>query len=353
MPAESATYISQLDAAAPAANAQVNEGDDHLRLLKLVLKTQFPNLGEEAITVAAAVINRLAGLNDNIMTLLAAKASIDSPLFTGNARAPTPNVADSSTKIATTAFVNAIAMSGIPPEVMDALNAAQEAIESLPEFGTAAERDVGTAAGNVMEVGAGGWLADVFTPYTGDVNDIAVTCIVLADPSATNAPHAGEYSFVVTISAGAAGRAQLALCVSAAEDPQWRASATDGDGYGGWSALGSGGGGAIGVPSLGTTFAGGTITIDVQTEQYTYGALTTNSTFTFNNIPATGYHEWRLEISNPSTRTWAFTNTIYWQGYSAKPTLAATGSTIIQFWVRDYGTTNKIFARVLSWGATV
>lgn len=353
MPPESATYISELDATAPAPNAPVNEGDDHLRLVKLVLKNQFPSLGAQAVTVTAAVINRLAGLSGNIMDLLNAKAPLDSPILTGNARAPTPNVADSSTKIATTEFVNAIAMSGIPPEVMDALNAAQEAIESLPDFGTAAERDVGTSAGNVMEVGAGGWLADAFTPYTGDLDDISITGITLIDPTAANLPHAGEYSFVLTLSAGSSGRAQFALCLSAAEDPQWRASATDGDGYGGWSALGSGGGGAIGVPSFGTTFAGGTITIDVQTEQYTYGALTANSTFTFGNIPATGYHEWRLEIANPSTRTWAFTNTIYWQGYSAKPGLAATGSTIIQFWVRDYGTTNKIFARVLSWGATV
>lgn len=353
MPPESATYISELDATAPAPNAPVNEGDDHLRLVKLVLKNQFPSLGAQAVTVTAAVINRLAGLSGNIMDLLNAKAPLDSPILTGNARAPTPNVADSSTKIATTEFVNAIAMSGIPPEVMDALNAAQEAIESLPDFGTAAERDVGTSAGNVMEVGAGGWLADAFTPYTGDLDDISITGITLIDPTAANLPHAGEYSFVLTLSAGSSGRAQFALCVSDSADPQWRASATDGTGYGGWAALGGGGGGGS-IVSLASTF-NGAVSMDVQAVQYLYGALTGNSTFEFLNIPAVGYWEWRTEIANPGahSNTYPTHSNLYWQGYTAKPPLRATGVTALQFWVRDYGTTNKIFARVLWWGATV
>ena len=351
--AESATYISQLDADAPAANAQVSDGDDQLRLIKAVLKSQFQGLGDAPITVAAVVINRLAGLNDNIVTLLAAKAPLDSPLLTGNARAPTPNVSDSSTRIATTAFVNAIAMSGVPPEMADTLNELQEALDELPDFGTAAERDVGTSAGNVMEVGAGGWLADAFAPYAGDLNGIAVTCITLVGPAATNAPHPGEYSFVLTLSAGSSGRAQFALCVSDSADPQWRASATDGTGYGGWAALGGGGGGGS-IVSLASTF-NGAVSMDVQAVQYLYGALTGNSTFAFTNIPATGYWEWRIEIANPSTRTWTFPthSNLYWQGYTAKPPLQATGATTLQFWVRDYGTTNKILARVIGWGATI
>ena len=351
--AESATYISQLDADAPAANAQVSDGDDQLRLIKTVLKSQFPNLGEASITVTAAVINRLAGLSGNIVDLLAAKAPLDSPLLTGNARAPTPNVADSSTKIATTEFVNAIAMSGVPPEMAGTLNELREALMALPDFGTAAERDVGTGTGDVMEVGAGGWLADAFPAYAGDLNDIAVTCITLVGPAATNAPHPGEYSFVLTLSAGSSGRAQFALCVSDSAGPQWRASATDGTGYGGWAALGGGGGGGS-IVSLASTF-NGAVSLDVQAVQYPYGALTGNSTFAFTNIPASNYWEWRIEIANPGTRTWTFPthSNLYWQGYTAKPPLRETGVTALQFWVRDYGTTNKIFARVLWWGATV
>ena len=35
------TYISQLVAANPTASDDVSEGDDHLRMMKTVLKTQF------------------------------------------------------------------------------------------------------------------------------------------------------------------------------------------------------------------------------------------------------------------------------------------------------------------------
>lgn len=353
MAAESATYISQLDAAAPAANAQVSEGDDHLRLLKAVLKAQFPNLGEAAITVSAQVINRLVGLSANIVDLLAAKAPLDSPLFTGNARAPTPNISDNSNKIATTSFVNAIAMAGVPPEVIEQLQELEAALIIINGLGSAAFEDAGTSEGELMPVGSFGLGAASFSVFIGDCNDLDITeyARLVDGTTAVNAPHEDEESFVSTWSNGSGGRIQLAFCTSSSLDPVWRRSATDGSGYGAWAALGSGG--VAGVTSNGTTFAGGTITIDVQAAQYTYGALTSNSTFTFNNIPAAGYYEWRLEIANPSTRTWAFTNTINWQGYSAKPPLAATGSTVIQFWVRDFGTTAKIFARVLSWGSAI
>ena len=233
-------------------------------------------------------------------------------------------------------------MSGVPPEMAGTLNELREALDALPDFGTAAERDVGTGTGDVMEVGAGGWLADAFPAYAGDLNDIAVTCITLVGPAATNAPHPGEYSFVLTLSAGSGGRAQFALCVSDSADPQWRASATDGTGYGGWAALGGGGGGGS-IVSLASTF-NGAVSLDVQAVQYPYGALTGNSTFAFSNIPAINYWEWRIEIANPGTRTWTFPthSNLYWQGYTAKPPLRETGVTALQFWVRDYGTTNKI-----------
>lgn len=60
MTVESASYISQLDATLPAAGDQKSEGDDHFRLIKSVLKTQFPNLGTAAaVTPTAAEVNLL------------------------------------------------------------------------------------------------------------------------------------------------------------------------------------------------------------------------------------------------------------------------------------------------------
>jgi hypothetical protein len=59
MTVESADYISQLNTSNPAASDPLSEGDDHLRLVKAVLKTQFPNLATTAITQTAAQMNKL------------------------------------------------------------------------------------------------------------------------------------------------------------------------------------------------------------------------------------------------------------------------------------------------------
>ena len=52
MTVESASYISQLAATNPASGDPKSEGDDHVRLIKTVLKTQFPNFGTAAMMVA-------------------------------------------------------------------------------------------------------------------------------------------------------------------------------------------------------------------------------------------------------------------------------------------------------------
>lgn len=59
MTVETASYISQLTAANPAASDAIQEGDDHLRLIKTVLKTQFPSLGATAVSQTAAQMNKL------------------------------------------------------------------------------------------------------------------------------------------------------------------------------------------------------------------------------------------------------------------------------------------------------
>lgn len=53
VPLESATYISQLVATNPITTDEISQGDDHLRLVKSVLQTQFPNLGAAAVTGTA------------------------------------------------------------------------------------------------------------------------------------------------------------------------------------------------------------------------------------------------------------------------------------------------------------
>ena len=59
MTVESASYISQLNTSNPSASDNISEGDDHLRLIKSVLKSQFPNLATTAVTQSSAQMNKL------------------------------------------------------------------------------------------------------------------------------------------------------------------------------------------------------------------------------------------------------------------------------------------------------
>ena len=60
MAKETATYISQLVATNPVASDSVSVGDDHIRMLKTVLKTQFSGLsGTTAVTATEAEMNYL------------------------------------------------------------------------------------------------------------------------------------------------------------------------------------------------------------------------------------------------------------------------------------------------------
>ncbi len=70
MTVETASYISQLDPTYPAAGDPKSEGDNHLRLLKTVLKTQFPNFGTNAITATAAEVNYLVGVTSGVQAQL-------------------------------------------------------------------------------------------------------------------------------------------------------------------------------------------------------------------------------------------------------------------------------------------
>ena len=67
MAVESASFISQLSASNPAAGDNISEGDDHLRLIKTVLQTQFPNLGAVAARPTAAQLNKLGFETGSVM----------------------------------------------------------------------------------------------------------------------------------------------------------------------------------------------------------------------------------------------------------------------------------------------
>jgi len=62
MSIESATYISQLNSSLPASSDPRSEGDDHLKLIKAVLKATFPNISG-AVTTSHTALNAAFGVS--------------------------------------------------------------------------------------------------------------------------------------------------------------------------------------------------------------------------------------------------------------------------------------------------
>jgi hypothetical protein len=82
MPIESSTTIANLDQTWPLGGDPLNGGDDHLRLIKAVLKAQFPGVGAQGFAVPIAAtedeINYLSGVSSNVQGQLNAISSDDS-----------------------------------------------------------------------------------------------------------------------------------------------------------------------------------------------------------------------------------------------------------------------------------
>lgn len=92
MPIESGTTISELDSLWPLSGDFILEGDNHLRLIKAVLKAQFPGAGAQGfsqpITASEQEINYLGGATSNIQDQIDA-LTIE---YQGNLYAPSGTV---------------------------------------------------------------------------------------------------------------------------------------------------------------------------------------------------------------------------------------------------------------------
>jgi hypothetical protein len=91
---ESATYISQLNAANPVSSDDRSQGDDHFRLLKSTIQTTFPAI-TGAVTPTHAELNYVDGVTSAIQTQLDAKAIINGQVFSADiavSRTATPTI---------------------------------------------------------------------------------------------------------------------------------------------------------------------------------------------------------------------------------------------------------------------
>ena len=101
MTVESVTHISDLNATYPASGDPKSEGDNHIRNIKSALKTDFPNI-TGPVTSSHTELNLLDGLTVQ-------------PAAKDGSNLTTPTLGDSSTKIATTAFVAGTAFAATLP----------------------------------------------------------------------------------------------------------------------------------------------------------------------------------------------------------------------------------------------
>lgn len=85
MPLETATYISDLNSANPAHSDQLNQADAHMRLIKAVLKAQFPNFTAAVLNSTQAQIDAVAtAFGAGSLTFAVGAAATPSINFTGD-----------------------------------------------------------------------------------------------------------------------------------------------------------------------------------------------------------------------------------------------------------------------------
>jgi len=72
MPLEAGTTIEDLDSSYPLGGDSLNKGDDHLRLIKAILKTQFPGVDLNGFKIPIIAtedeLNFISGVTSNVQT---------------------------------------------------------------------------------------------------------------------------------------------------------------------------------------------------------------------------------------------------------------------------------------------
>lgn len=200
MTVETASYISQLDPTFPASGDQKSEGDNHLRLVKTVLKTQFPNFGTAAMNATTTELNYMVGVTslvqNQLNTLTSAKAAKAGDTYTGahdftggTIAVPTAMVGDATTKAASTAFVSATAFNAALPGqtgnggkfvTTDGTNASWSNIYGTP---TLISTNTNAVNGGFYTLTASLTLTLPATPSSGDVAHVSNrsgvgTCVI-------------------------------------------------------------------------------------------------------------------------------------------------------------------------------
>jgi hypothetical protein len=385
MALESASYISELTATNPTASDSVAQGDDHLRLLKTVLKTQFSGLtGTTAIASSEAELNILDGVTAtaaelNYLDITTLGTSADSKALT-QASGVVTIVGD--VKITGTTPLLTIGDAGAEDTTLlfdgnakDFYVALDDSADKLliGEGSTVGTNPILSITDDTVTLGDGA-AVDTAIVFDGNAKDFHIALDDSADKLII-----GEGSTVgtneilsitddtVTIGDGAAVDTYLNFDGNAADFRIGIDDGTDKLEIGGGVAHGTaagismdvngdmtlGGGIAcadevIGRPRF-TDYAetvnaiggtgGGTQDIDLESGNVVTATVdTSTNTFTFSNPPATGKSgSFTLILTNGGSQTVNWPSSVDWKDGTA-PTLTSSGVDVLTFMTVDAGT---------------
>jgi hypothetical protein len=184
MALETATYIDGLVETNPLGTDPRSAGDDHIRLIKTAVKSTFPNV-TGAVTPTQAELNYVDGVTGPIQSQLDAKVALTgtqtvagNKTFSGNnthsgtnafsstVTGPSPAQFDSSTKLATTAFVQQAGFH----------------FQNVGGIGISSNRTMAAAeAGRWAQVGAPGGLTVTLPPLASVLVGAAYTFTAIYD----------------------------------------------------------------------------------------------------------------------------------------------------------------------------
>jgi len=319
MAKETATYISQLVATNPVASDSVSVGDDHLRMLKTVLKTQFSGLsGTTAVTATEAEMNYLdiatlgTSADSKVLTQASGVVTIAGDVkITGTT--PLLTIGDAGAEDTTIVF------DGNAKDFYVALDDSADKL-LIGEGSTVGTNPILTITDDTVTVGDGA-AVDTYLNFDGNAVDYRVGLDDGTDKLEIGAGTA--HGTTAAIAIDSAADMVLGGYINFQDEQAIRPEIKD---Y------------AETVNAIGD-LGGGTDAIDVSAGNVVTATVSTSTqTFTFTNPSATGKAcSFTLILTNGGSQTVNWPSSVDWAGGTA-PTLTSSGVDILTFTTVDAGT---------------
>ena len=319
MAKETATYISQLVATNPVASDSVSVGDDHLRMLKTVLKTQFSGLsGTTAVTATEAEMNYLdiatlgTSADSKVLTQASGVVTIAGDVkITGTT--PLLTIGDAGAEDTTIVF------DGNAKDFYVALDDSADKL-LIGEGSTVGTNPILTITDDTVTVGDGA-AVDTYLNFDGNAVDYRVGLDDGTDKLEIGAGTAHGTTAAIAIDSSA--DMVLGGYINFQDEQAIRPDLKD---Y------------AETVNALGD-LGGGTDTIDISAGNVVTATVSTSTqTFTFTNPSANGKAcSFTLILTNGGSQTVNWPGSVDWAGGTA-PTLTSSGVDILTFTTVDAGT---------------